>query len=125
MKNCATPYWNEDHSAYAVLVSPGFGAGWSSWNDKELAYDSAIVEYYLAHYDNLEWKEQIDSYGDNEVKNAAIDFFKSEGYNFVYLGGLCDCMIEWVPSGKAWRIEEYDGAERIVYEEDYEWTCFK
>ena len=42
-------YYNDDHSCYAVLVSHGFGAGWSSWNSEEIAYDKRVIEWYLEH----------------------------------------------------------------------------
>jgi hypothetical protein len=31
----------------AVLVSGGFGAGWSTWNQPELAYDKRVVEFLV------------------------------------------------------------------------------
>ena len=51
-------YWtNKKHTTYAVLVSPGYGAGWSTWNDDKLqsiAYDKRIVKYIIENQkDNL------------------------------------------------------------------------
>ena len=42
-------YWNEDHTEIAVLVSVGFGAGWSTWNEKELAYDKRVVDLFIEY----------------------------------------------------------------------------
>ena len=43
------PLWN---SCYAngelgILYSPGFGAGRSTWDCQEIAYDKRIVKYWL------------------------------------------------------------------------------
>ena len=40
-------YYNEDKTCIAVLVSRGWGAGWSTWNNKEMAYDKRIIEAFL------------------------------------------------------------------------------
>ena len=36
-----------ENDELGVLVSYGYGAGWSTWNDKKLAYDKRIVEKFL------------------------------------------------------------------------------
>ena len=38
-------YYNEN-GELGVLISPGFGAGWSSWNCDEIAFDKRVVEYW-------------------------------------------------------------------------------
>lgn len=40
-------YYNKNGSL-GVLISPGFGVGWSTWENKNLAYDKRIIEYWLA-----------------------------------------------------------------------------
>ena len=39
-------YYNENREL-GVLISPGFGAGWSSWSCDEIAFDKRVVEYWL------------------------------------------------------------------------------
>lgn len=39
-------YYNENDEL-GVLISVGFGAGWSTWNDEGLAYDKRIIEKWL------------------------------------------------------------------------------
>ena len=39
-------YYNEN-GELGVLISTGFGAGWSSWNCDEIAFDKRVVEYWL------------------------------------------------------------------------------
>jgi hypothetical protein len=88
----------------AVLVSPGYGAGWYTWHFKEeLLYDPSIVQW-------LETKEL-------EKIRAYLEL----RYPDEYTGGLEDLVVEWVPVGARFRIEEYDGAESLVLEANQRW----
>lgn len=107
------PYWNEDGSEYAVLVSPGYGAGWSTWNYREMAYDKRVVEFWMAH------KGQ-----DLRDSAEAEMYFEELGYHDVYFGGFQNLRIAWVPRGEFSRVQEYDGAERIVLAIDEDWVVF-
>lgn len=80
----------------AVLVSPGFGAGWSTWADGSEAalYDPAVVAWI-------------------EAGKPDIDIEAAFGHHG-YLGGLRDVVIEWVPIGTRFMIDEYDGAESLT-----------
>lgn len=124
------PYWNEDKTEYAVLVSQGFGAGWSTWNKRELAYDSRVVEFYLAHKDDEEWMRTVEESGlmsqeESAAHKEAKEFFESIGYDECpYMGGFESIELEWVPCGVIWRMNEYDGAEFIVYQDKQDWVCF-
>lgn len=81
----------------AVLYSPGFGAGWYSWNQgvPELLFDKEIVEAVLA--EDRELAERI----------------TKEKYPEVYTGGVDDLVVEWVPIGSEFEVEEYDGNETL------------
>lgn len=94
-------YYNENDEL-GVLVSDGFGAGWSTWNEKELAYDKRIVEKFL---------ENVSS---DEMRN----FVESLGYARPYMGGYEDIELEFIPRGTVFRIHEYDGLESIETLED-------
>jgi len=80
----------------AVLVSPGFGAGWSTWADAS--------EAALFAPDVVEWVEA----GRPESTDPVEAFGK-----YGYLGGLKDVVIEWVPVGTRFVIREYDGSESL------------
>jgi len=85
----------------AVLVSPGFGAGWSTWSndarEEACVFDSRIVEKVLAGEDvTEEWLKQIWGLDEDD-----------------YIGtfGVEDLTVEWVPTGQRFFIEVYDGSE--------------
>ena len=80
----------------AVLVSPGFGAGFSTWNEPEMAVDFDLVEAFL--------KEDMERF----------NYILEEKYNSPYNGGVVDLEVQWVTEGTQFMIEEYDGSERIV-----------
>jgi len=97
----------EKDGKVAVLYSPGFGAGWSTWAEKEqeeaLCMDSRIVGLVLA--------------GDiASAVEVAVGMFPD-----LYTGGACNLQVMWVEKGHAFEIEEYDGSEsvHILGERDY------
>ena len=91
----------------AVLYSPGFGAGWYTWNqDKvgpEIIFDPNIVEYV----ENEDW-DKCRTYV--ELK-----------YPDIYTGGLSDLRVSWLKENTLFRIHEYDGSESIEVKEDLDW----
>ena len=80
----------------AVLVSPGFGAGFSTWNKPEMAVDFDLVEAFL--------KEDM----------KRFNYILEEKYEDAYYGGIEDLEVQWITEGTQFMIEEYDGNERIV-----------
>lgn len=88
----------------AVLVSPGYGAGWYTWHrNEELLYDPSIAE----------WIEQGDL---DKIKT----YLELKYPNDTSLG-LSDLEVNWVPIGDKFRVEEYDGAETLVLESKEKW----
>ena len=88
----------------AVLVSPGFGAGWYTWHSiDELIYDPSIVEWVE--------RQELDK----------IQAYMELKYPEVWYGGLEDLEVNWVPLGAKFRIDEYDGAESLVLESEERW----
>jgi len=86
----------------AVLVSPGFGPGFSTWNSSEMAVDFDLVEAFLKSDMTRFEYIVVEKYGED-----------------MYLGGMEDLMVQWVDEGKKFRIEEYDGNESIeVFDEE-------
>ena len=90
----------------AVLVSPGYGAGWSTWadeNQREAAlFDKRFVEAAEA--------------GVKDIEPIAAEVF---GHEYFFCGGWCDIRIEWLPIGTRFKIDEYDGSETLREFGDY------
>ena len=99
----------------AVLISPGYGAGWSTWADEDeqhlLLFDPAIVEIVLEH--------QAD-YDRSIMEKKIENIFSLKSYSS-YMGGIRDLEVVWVPKGTAFQIREYDGSESIVLKENDDW----
>ena len=84
----------------AVLYSPGFGAGWYSWNEKkELLFHPKLVEMV----ENNKQKEITEEF--------CKDLLKTDDYICVL--GAKDLQIEWLDEGTVFEINEYDGSESI------------
>lgn len=91
----------------AVLVSPGFGAGFHTWNDiPNLCFCPYIVNHILN-----DTKDEIE---ESEIKK----FYNLAESDYVSTSGLDDVVIEWLPQGTHFTIDEYDGNESIEYLSD-------
>ena len=106
-------YYRNAKGQIAVLVSGGYGAGWSTWNTEELAYDERVVEFWLSKKDDSAFLRELASFGDNDVKKQTRAFFASLGYHDVYFGGFANLHIEWINPGEPFYIHEYDGSESL------------
>lgn len=100
-----------------VLYSPGFGAGWSTWNERyslDLAVDKRIIKWLI---NNVSF--EIDTNGDYSFKSVENDeafksYLESLGYENLYYGGADEFYLSFYPKGTAIRIDEYDGSESVV-----------
>ena len=102
----------------AVLYSPGYGAGWYSWNrdTPELLFDPDIVQFVLDRPDVF-CKHQTER---SQTEEEFMSVFQSR-YPDVYLGGWRDLRVECIPIGMQFKIIEFDGFESIRYNDDVEW----
>jgi hypothetical protein len=103
----------------AVLVSGGFGGGWSTWQDDDecnqsMAFEPKVVEMILA---GLQDKNRAE----RKVTMDKIEAYMAEAYPDFYLGGVDGLDVVWVPQGAKFHIEEYDGNETLVLESDMNW----
>lgn len=95
----------------AVLVSPGYGAGWSTWSSEHaefLLFDAGLVALAERGASEDEVKGYINTVLGKELDHTGNECCK------VYTGGWDDVEINWVPVGEAFRIDEYDGYEELV-----------
>ena len=93
----------------AVLYSPGYGAGWSTW-----CYNDDLVETLLFHPLIV---EKVESGHENEITAEWLVQQFGEEFEDVYCGGAGQLEIEWLPKGAAFRIDEYDGFETVITNE--------
>ena len=121
-----------DENGYLeVLVSKGYGAGWSTWNEDSsinLATDKRIIDFVKS-----------DVFKSQDVK-ATKEFFKTLGigirihsenpeededydpqYEYAYGGGFFDCIIKKLEPGTLFHVREYDGNEYIEVFNPGEW----
>jgi hypothetical protein len=96
----------------AVLVSPGFGAGWSTWaySVEEDYRDFMLFDPILV--DMVERGESAET----------IETYVTSMYSDVYCGGADGLTIQWLPVGTAFRIHEYDGSESVEIRDDIIWN---
>jgi hypothetical protein len=94
----------------AVLVSPGFGAGWSTWASSEFENWARFSPAVVA------WVEGGKT-GDIEELVAA----ELGADSYFYVGGALDLEIEWSPVGTPFIINEYDGSESLQTEGNTNW----
>ena len=86
-----------------IIVSPGYGAGWSTYGKPEMALDQELADAIdrSASYD--------------EILHIAEKNWPGE-----YYGGLADCIeVEYVEEGTPFRIDEYDGNETLILSNDF------
>jgi len=96
----------------AVLYSPGYGAGWSTWcHENEqirlgMLFDPQIAD--LVDRGGPDWRE----------KAEAVACIK---YPDTHLRGLAELQVKWLPVGTQFRVLEYDGFEQVEIESEIEW----
>lgn len=88
----------ERENKVAVLVSPGFGAGWSTWNGE---YGAALV--FCPRMVLAVLKESSET-----PEAVAAELFPD-----AFAGGLRDITVEWVNKDDRFEIHEYDGSETL------------
>lgn len=95
-----------------VLISKGFGAGWSTWNSGEVA---KYMRTYQPIIDAIESGKEITE-SCSLVKQMVKECKKKFGDCYVcILGADGLCVEEATPP---FQIHEYDGAESIVHPGD-------
>lgn len=90
----------------AVLVSPGFGGGWSTWAygyKEEFALHRSLVEFFLG--DSLDSLESI---------VEKISGISADSDEFPLWDSAAEQVrVQWLDPGIRFEIREYDGSESI------------
>jgi hypothetical protein len=96
----------------AVLYSPGYGAGWSTWCHEDLSVRLAMMF-------DPQIADIVDQGGPDWRKKAeAVACIK---YPDAHLGGLADLEVQWLPVGTQFRVLEYDGFEQVEIKSEIDW----
>ena len=90
-----------------VLISPGYGVGWSTWNDSGMAIDKDLIELFER--------------GCTEDEMANLCIKKDYTDDPPYMGGFENLEVVEVPMGCHFRVNEYDGSEYIDIYEEGDW----
>jgi len=92
----------------AVLYSPGFGAGWYTWNTEypECIYDPDVVAL-------------VEAGKRDDIPDLMAKKYKGKD-DYFYAGGADQLKIVWIAEGTKFHIDEYDGSEGIQFIDDIE-----
>ena len=117
-----------------ILVSPDFGAGWSTWMDGE------VREFALTYQPIIDWLEAGNRFSRQEYdpkfdprkeyegeagellwkfKQEAEEKFGTDVH--LYFGGARGLCVYEVPEGAKFRIHEYDGSESVEIADEMDW----
>lgn len=93
----------------AVIVSRGYGSGWSTWNGdfrEAMVFDPEIAQALI-----------------NNDRQQALVLAKAK-YPNALLSGLDEAEVNWVAQGERFSIDEYDGYESLqLLGPDYGYTA--
>ena len=90
----------------AILISPKHTGSWSHDFARDLAYDRGLIEKWL------EFKKEIIT--KKEIENFIMESFEEK----VDMDDYKDLEIQWVNIGEYFYIDEYDGAEGIISQDE-------
>jgi hypothetical protein len=108
-----------------ILLSPGWGAGWSTWNPDEVAKFmltyQPIIDFIEAG-GSFKRNETSDLHGDHLhplLMELADEVKAAFGKDYVCVLGAID--LEVVSVDGPFKITEYDGNESIQYRDEEQW----
>jgi hypothetical protein len=87
---------NYNNGKIGILVSYGYGTGWSSMGDPKSCMDRELVEAFI-----------------NKASEREISAIASKNWPEQCQYGLHECEVEWLEAGTPFRINEYDGFETL------------
>jgi hypothetical protein len=95
----------------AVLYSPGYGSGWSTWNrdHPQCVFDPVVVKWVQAGKPS------------QEVGALETHVYNTYGPDFYVSSNLDQLEIKWLPQGTEFMVEEYDGSESIRTRDGTPW----
>lgn len=102
-----TDKYINDEGLVGVIISPGFGAGFHSWNDiPGLCFDKDIIQMIMEDKPIQELEDFVEA--------------KYEHTEDVSTSGLAQAEVHWIEPGTQFFIDEYDGSESLTLIKDNE-----
>lgn len=102
-----------ENDKVAVIFTPGWGAGWSTWGlPEDAVFDPQLARLVIKRNED-NWKE---------VSEEILAYVEKQWPNEFHYG-VEDLVVEWLPVGTKFTIEENDGYERLLTEEELTWTA--
>jgi hypothetical protein len=98
-----------------ALISPGYGAGWSSWATGDVAKDILFDEKLIAAIERNDGT--FDEALDDLKARMNAKYGDDDGY--FYTGGARDLVVREIDG--PFRVEEYDGSEYVITRDDEGW----
>ena len=113
-----------------ILYSPGFGAGWSTWNSERPDFQKWMLTYQPLidaiergeelvpkefRYSSQEHVDQLHPALQQFVREAEEKFDQ----NYVCILGACNLSVAEV--SEPFRVDEYDGSESVIESGDETW----
>ena len=92
-----------------VLISRGYGAGWSTWNIPEIAVDPRVVKAFE------------EGASEEEMLQFCQEWGLTDEYGTLYMGGYDEIEVVDVPTGTLFTIRVYDGSEYIETFDEKKW----
>jgi len=92
-----------------ILISPSFGAGWSTWAHDDVTEAGSQARRALTYQPIIDAIESGD--WKDERKRAALHEKAEKDLDGMYMGGFADLVIKDVDG--PFRVEEYDGSESV------------
>lgn len=97
----------EKDGKVAVLYSPDFGAGWSTWNNPNWA------SLLTAHRDIVQAVLDEDEAKAGALAEQLVREATGNAEDYVCILGARGLKVEWLAKGSQFEIEEYDGSESL------------
>lgn len=97
-----------------LLYSPGYGAGWYSWNKGPMG------SFMLTYQPIIEHLESVGLPVPQALLDQLTQDCKEKFGETPYLGGACELAV-WTGVGQV-KIGEYDGYESVITAGDVEWV---
>jgi hypothetical protein len=99
----------------AVVYSPGYGGGWTTWNRSIDPADARVAVLTLTGM-SITLTFETEYSDEKEIRFADSKFYQFQGSDM-----NDDLAIEWLDTGTLYRITEYDGFESIETQNDTTW----